>query len=69
MEAASDVISGLFVGLIAQDKAVKFPDPGLNSSREIRPKAVEDCMFGPFSALLLTILVNSIKPGPLPTYG
>ena len=40
LEAASVVISGRFVGLTVPDKGVKFRFPRLNSSGEIRPKAV-----------------------------
>ena len=39
-KAANDIISGMFVRLIVPDKAPKLRDPGLNSSREIRPKTV-----------------------------
>ena len=39
-EAAGDVISNRFVGLIVYDKHVKFHNPRLNHSREIPPKAV-----------------------------
>ena len=39
-EAASDVISRIFVGPIVPDKSVKFSDPRTNHSREISPEAV-----------------------------
>ena len=38
LEAANDRMSGLFVGLIVPDTAVKFRDAGLKFSREIRSK-------------------------------
>ena len=41
-EAAGDVI---FRHPCEADKPVKFHDPGLNRSREIRPEAVEGCIF------------------------
>ena len=48
-ETASDVISGRFMGPIVPDNLVKFCDPGLDRSREIRPEAAEggifDCFF------------------------
>ena len=40
LEATSDDISGVFVGLTVINKCVKFCDPGLNRSGKIRPKAV-----------------------------
>ena len=39
-DAASDVTSSTFVGLIVRDKCVKFCDPRLNYPGEIQPKAV-----------------------------
>ena len=48
-EAANDVMSGLFVRLIVPNKIVKFRDPCLNRSREIRPKAIGDGSFDRFS--------------------
>ena len=45
-EAASDGMSGSFVGLTVPNKFVKFRDPRLNLSGEIRPKALH---FRPFS--------------------
>ena len=39
-EAAMDVISSKFVGLIVPDKRVKFRDHRLNHSGEIQPKSV-----------------------------
>ena len=47
-KAASDVISGKFVGPIVLDKYVKFHDPSLNYSREIPPDAVGDDIFDCF---------------------
>ena len=48
-EAASDVISGMFVGAVVLDKRVKFHDPSLNSAQEIPREAVGsdifDCFF------------------------
>ena len=38
LEAANDVISDLFVGLIVMDKDVKFRDHSLNCSRDIQPQ-------------------------------
>ena len=43
--AASDLISGIFVGPIVPDKPVKFHDPCLNQSREIPPEAVKGSIF------------------------
>ena len=40
-ETASDVISGLFVGMIVPEKPVTFRDPRLNLSQAIPPEAVE----------------------------
>ena len=45
LEAASDVMSGNFVRLVVLNKAVKFRDPRLNHSREIRPNVVEGGIF------------------------
>ena len=49
LEAASDVISDRFVRLAVPDKCLKFRDPRLNRSPEIRPEAVGggivDCFF------------------------
>ena len=39
-EATSGVISDRFVRLIVADKSMKFRDPRLNRSGEIRPEAV-----------------------------
>ena len=47
-EAASDVISGKFVRLIATDQFKKFCGLRLDRSGEIRPKAVKDCIFDSF---------------------
>ena len=46
VEAAIDVISSEFVMMIVPDKAVKFRDLGLNSSRKFRPKAIGDDICG-----------------------
>ena len=46
---SSEVISGRLIGLTVPDKCVKFRDPRLNGSREIRPKAVGCGIFGRFS--------------------
>ena len=40
LEAANDVISSRFVRLIVPDNFVKFCDPRLNCSLEIRPKVL-----------------------------
>ena len=40
LEAASDAISGTLMRMDVSDKCVKFRDPRLNRSREIRPEAV-----------------------------
>ena len=48
-EAASDVISGRFLGLTVPDECLKFCDLRLNGSGEIRPKAVGRGIFGHFS--------------------
>ena len=48
-EAASDVISGRYVGPIVLDKCVKFRGPSLNCSREIPPEPVEGGIFDSFS--------------------
>ena len=47
-EAAIDVISDLLVRLIVPDKDAKFGVPGLNLSREIRPKGVRYGIFRRF---------------------
>ena len=47
-ESVSDVISGRFVGPIADDKLIKFRGPRLNRSREIPPKAVGRDIFDRF---------------------
>ena len=39
-EAASDAMSSSIVGLIAPDKYVKYRDPCLNCSGEIRPNVI-----------------------------
>ena len=44
-EAASDVVSGRFVGPTVVDKRVKFHDASLNRSREIPPEAVRGGIF------------------------
>ena len=41
-EAASDVISGIFVQPIVPDKPVKFRRPRLNHSREFPPEVIGD---------------------------
>ena len=46
---SSDVILGRFVGLAAPDKFIKFPDPCLNGSPEIRPEAVGGGIFDRFT--------------------
>ena len=48
-EAASDFISGKFVGLTVLSEYVKYRDSPLNSSREIRHKAVGGGIFCRFS--------------------
>ena len=45
-EAASDVIADVIVELIFADKFLKFRDPRLNLSEEIRPKAIGCGIFG-----------------------
>ena len=47
-EAASDVISGMFVGLIVLDKLLKFHGHSLSHSREIPPEAVGGGIFDSF---------------------
>ena len=47
-EAASDVISGMFVGPIVLDECVKFHGPSLNRSNEIPPEAVGGGIFDKF---------------------
>ena len=44
-DAASDDISGRFVRLAVPDKCVKFRDPRLKHSPEIRPEAVGGGIF------------------------
>ena len=51
---AKDVISSSSVRLIVPDEAVKFRDPGLNRSRELRLEAVRYGNFG----RLFTIAAN-----------
>ena len=48
-EAAGDVISGMFVGLLVLDTFVKFRDPSLNRPRAIPPEAVGGGIFDSFS--------------------
>ena len=55
-ETASDVISGRFVRLTVPNKFVKFRDPRLNRSPEIRPEAVRGG--------ILTAFVNLHKCRP-----
>ena len=50
-EAASDVISGMFVGPVVRDKSVKSHDPSLNRSREIPPEAVGGGIFNCFAPI------------------
>ena len=47
-EAASDVISGVFVRPVVFDKSLKFHDPSLNRSGKILPKAVLIGIFDSF---------------------
>ena len=47
-DAASEVISGRFLGQIVLDKPVKFGGRSLNCSREILPKAVVRSIFDSF---------------------
>ena len=49
LEAACDVLSGSFVRLIVPDNCVKFCDPRLNRSGEIRPKTIGGGIFDTFS--------------------
>ena len=49
-EAASDVVSGMFVGLIVLDKCMKFRGSSLNRSREMPPEAVGGGIFDSFFA-------------------
>ena len=51
LEAASDVISGIYMRLTIPDKCVQFRDPHLNSPGEILPKAIEGSIFRRFSNL------------------
>ena len=48
LEAAGDVISGRFVGLVVLDKPVKLHDPSLNCSSEIPLEAVGGDIFDCF---------------------
>ena len=48
LKAASDEISGRFVGPIVTDKRVKFRDLCLNRSREYQPKATGGGIFNFF---------------------
>ena len=47
-EVANDVMSGRFVRLVDPDQCVKFRDPRLHRSPEIRPEAVGGGIFGHF---------------------
>ena len=50
-EETSDVISGIFVGLVVSDDCMKFGDLRINLSRDITPEAVLGGIFDSFFAV------------------
>ena len=49
--------------LIVPDTVLKFRDPGLKSSREIRPKAVGGGIFGRFSLAIADVVMPGVATG------
>ena len=61
--AASDGISGMFVGPTVPDMPVQFRDPCLNRSREITPVAVGGGIFDSFFRDTFRTEVGHIRCG------